>query len=104
MTLYFLHALHTNLVKVGITTDFDERLRVLRSNCPDEIEVMRVFHGDRESIEAFERELHEELEPVHSHGEWFFPGPETQAALERIDRQFNPENYPAAENSVRLSE
>ena len=64
MVLYFLHAIRTDLVKVGVSKSFDERLRVLRSNCPDEIEVLRIFHGDRDLIEALERELHKELEPV----------------------------------------
>jgi hypothetical protein len=30
--------------------------------------------------------LHEELEPVESHGEWYVRGSESQASLERIDR------------------
>lgn len=90
MTLYFIRALKTGLCKVGVSDSFDARLSKLRREGPDELEVLRVFHGDSDYIEALEKEIHSELKPYHSHGEWFEHCPEIIAQiLERLDAQFN---------------
>ena len=71
MTLYVIRAVKTGLVKVGISDSFDARLSKLRREGPDELEVLKVFHGEREYIEGLEKEIHAELKAYHSHGEWF---------------------------------
>jgi hypothetical protein len=92
VTLYFVRC--RDKIKIGISNNlFDARLSKLRRENADEIEVLRVFHGpDMADVEKF---LHEELSCVRAHHEWFFDGPEVRAAIETMDRRFNPENYSA---------
>jgi hypothetical protein len=40
-----------------------------------------------------ERSLHQELSGVQVHHEWFLDCPQVRAAIEELDRRFNPENY-----------
>ena len=93
MTLYIIRALKTNLVKVGISDTFDARLSKLRRENADEIEVLRVFHGDADTIMELERSLHQELSSVNAHHEWFEDCPQVRGAIEDLDKRFNPENY-----------
>ena len=94
MTLYFIRATKTNLIKIGISDFFDSRLSKLRRENADELIVLKVFHGEQDLIESLERELHLDLKSSNHHHEWFYDTPEVQAALVLVDRQFNPENYP----------
>jgi len=95
MTLYVIRAVKTGLVKIGISDSFDARLSKLRREGPDELEVLKVFHGEREYIEGLEKEIHAELQGLgaHHHFEWFENCPEVAAIIERLDAQFNPDNY-----------
>ena len=95
MTLYIIRALKTNLVKCGISDDFSARLSKLRREGPDILEVLKVYHGERDYIETLEKEIHAELKAYHSHGEWFeFRSEIIAQILERLDVQFNSENHP----------
>jgi len=67
MTLYVIRAVKTGLVKVGISDSFDARLSKLRREGPDELEVLKVFHGEREYIEGLEKEIHAELRGLGAH-------------------------------------
>jgi hypothetical protein len=89
MTLYFILACKTNLVKVGIADSFDARISKLRREGPDELEVLKVVHGERSYIESFEKEIHSELKAYQSHGEWFQYCPEIIAGIiERLEKDF----------------
>lgn len=93
MTLYFIHAPSVQKIKIGISDDFPARLSKLRREGPVELVVLKTFNGDRESIEELEVELDAELVHENDHHEWFRDTAEVRAALDRIDRQFNPELY-----------
>jgi len=90
MTLYVIRAVKTGLVKIGISDSFDARLSKLRREGPDELEVLKVFHGEREYIESLEKEIHAELRGlgVHHHFEWFEYCPEVAAIIERLEKEF----------------
>jgi hypothetical protein len=94
MMLYFVKC--RDKIKIGISDAFDARLSKLRRENADEIEVLRVFHGDADTIMELERCLHQELSGVNVHHEWFEDCPQVRAAIEELDRRFNPENYPVS--------
>lgn len=54
------------LIKIGYTSDFKNRLRVL-SKAHGPLEVIRIIHGDK----ARERSLHNRFARQHQFGEWF---------------------------------
>ena len=90
MTLYVIRAVKTGLVKVGISDSFDARLSKLRREGPDELEVSKVFHGERDYIEGLEKEIHAELRGLGAqhHFEWFENCPEVAAIVERLEKEF----------------
>lgn len=61
MVLYFVRALKTGLVKCRMSDSFDARPSKLRREGPDELEVLKVFHGERDYVQAIEKEIHAEL-------------------------------------------
>jgi hypothetical protein len=92
MTLYFLRSL--NVVKVGIATDFASRLDAIRRGNFHPVEVLRSYgHWDAEYIKQLEREIHSELKSVNAHHEFFENGPEVEAIIARLDREFNLEQF-----------
>lgn len=62
-------------VKIGKSLNPVHRVSSLQTGCPDEIRVLLVLDGDRES------ELHEALAEFHLRGEWFNGTPEFHARL-----------------------
>jgi hypothetical protein len=54
-------------VKIGFTTDVEERLRTLQTGNPKELNIQGLFNGDRDT----EKELHELFEAFHVRGEWY---------------------------------
>jgi len=96
-SIYFIRALKTGLVKIGISDSFDARLSKLRRENADEIEVLRVFSADADTITELKRSLHQELSGVNCHHGWFEDCPQVRAAIEELDRRFSPENC-----SIRL--
>ena len=91
MCLYFVKC--RDKIKIGISDTFDARISKLRRENAEEIEVLRVFHGDADTITELERSLHQELSGVNSHHEWFLDCPQVREAIEDLDKRFNPENY-----------
>jgi hypothetical protein len=92
MTIYFLRCL--NVVKVGIASDFASRLDAIRRGNFHPIEVLRAYtHWDAEYTKQLEREIHSELKSVNAHHEFFEMGPEDEAIIARLDRDFNPERF-----------
>jgi len=90
MTRYVIRAVKTGLVKVGISDSFDARLSKLRREGPDELERLKVFHGERDHIEGLEKEIHAELRGlgVQHHFEWFEYCPEVAAIVEQLEKEF----------------
>lgn len=64
---YFIQAGDTGLIKIGVTTDFEKRLRSLETMSPVPLRILGVVRGD---IEA---ECHTALAKWRQHGEWFEP-------------------------------
>lgn len=54
-------------VKIGFTTHWARRFRVLKTSCPHPVCVISVFPGNR----TFEQMLHIVLAEWRRHGEWF---------------------------------
>jgi hypothetical protein len=82
MTLYFVKC--RDKIKIGISDTFDARISKLRRENAEEIEVLRIVHGDADTILELERSLHQELGGVKSHHEWFEDCPQVRAAIEGI--------------------
>ena len=57
------------LVKIGMTSDINERLRSLRTNSPCELKLVGFIKTFENSY--LEHKLHQEYENKRSHGEWF---------------------------------
>jgi len=68
-TVLYLIKAENGLVKVGIATDFDNRLSGLRSSSASSLEVLRTFEVD--DARSVEQEIHERLSEYNEHGEWF---------------------------------
>ena len=97
MVLYFLRALPSNLIKIGITGYWDNRLSAIRRGNSEHIEVLKIYSGSEDEIRELEKELHSELAGSCDHHEWFqLSDPELQTVLDRLDRQFNPEHFEEA--------
>jgi hypothetical protein len=95
LTLYFVQARPSNLIKVGITQYWDNRLSAIRRGNSEHVEVLKIFHGSDDEIRELEKELHLELAGSNDHHEWFqLSDSELQAVLDRLERQFNPESCP----------
>ena len=93
MTLYFVKC--RDKIKIGISDSFDARISKLRRENAEDIEVLRIFHAEADTIMELERSLHQELSSVNVHHEWFEDCPQVRAAIEELDKRFNPENYTA---------
>lgn len=84
MTLYFIRAVTTDLIKIGKSDFFDQRLSKLRREGPDELIVLKVLNGDSDYISALEKELHLDLKDSNHHHEWFYPTQSVMAAMEYL--------------------
>lgn len=65
--VYFLHAVGTDLVKVGWTRDLLERIKKLKTGCPHPLSLLAIHPGDR----SLELAYHQNFEPYRQRGEWF---------------------------------
>lgn len=93
MILYFLKG-SSGYIKIGRSDNFPKRLSEIRRGTTDEyVEVLKTFSADDETIIELESDLHTELAADNFKGEWFHDTAEVRAALDRIDRQFNPELF-----------
>jgi hypothetical protein len=99
MVLYLLKAVPSGRHKIGITDQFDQRLSAIRRQNSEEIVVVRTYHGDGDYIKQLERDLHAELDSDRWQNEWFHDTPNVQLVIDRLDRDFNPENYVVQEST-----
>ncbi len=82
--LYFIRCQTTNLIKIGVSTSVEDRLRTLQTASPGKLVLLGVVkHGGV----TLEEKLHERLKPHRSHGEWFRDSPELQAVIKRLCRE-----------------
>ena len=67
--LYFIDAIGSNLIKIGVSKKPESRLKGLRTGSPLPLELQTVVL----CASSFEKSLHEHLTTLkyHSHGEWF---------------------------------
>jgi hypothetical protein len=88
LCLYFLKG-SSGFIKIGRSSNFDKRLSEIRRGTTDEhVEVLKLFYGDDDYIQARERELHLDLATDN-----FNDTPSVRQALESCDREFNPEQF-----------
>lgn len=76
MAVYVIEAVGLGVVKIGHAKDVAERLDSLRTACPVELRVIRVFEGGPRE----ERLLHRRFAAHRHRREWFF----ADAVLEEI--------------------
>ena len=73
---YFVQAGPDGPIKIGITTDFDKRLRSLQTSSPLPLRILGVVPKD------IEDDCHVALAEWRVHGEWFKPVPEVLAFID----------------------
>lgn len=69
-------------VKIGFTTHWERRFRVLKTACPHPVTVIAVMPGNR----ILERILHVGLSEYRRHGEWFEETGEVASLTEALKR------------------
>lgn len=89
MEVYFIQGRLSKLVKIGYGRDAQERLRALRLQSPDELDLLCVILVD--DAQALEAELHKVMEPHRHHGEWFLPTPELMAFINEQAGEYETE-------------
>lgn len=67
-SVYFIQAKCGGAVKIGLTSNLDERLKALQASSPVLLRVVRVIKNA--SLET-ERNLHNQFNAHRLHGEWF---------------------------------
>lgn len=61
-----------HIIKVGISSDCERRLRALQSGSPLKLEVLRYIRfQDRDLARKIEQQFHHSMRHLRSHGEWF---------------------------------
>jgi hypothetical protein len=65
--IYFIRGESTGLIKIGIATELERRLRDIQAMSPDTLALVRCINGDV----LLERALHESFAVERRHGEWF---------------------------------
>ena len=83
MFVYFIQGQTTGLIKIGQTArSVSNRLRVIQSNSPDKLEVIKVIKSEK----GAEQFLHDKFESVRSHGEWFYPSADLIEFIQSSDK------------------
>lgn len=69
--VYFIQAETLGLIKIGVATDIQSRLRSLQASCPDRLVVLGLLTCH--NFGQQEREVHARFADARAHGEWFRP-------------------------------
>ena len=70
--IYVVYAESYQVVKIGYAADVDKRIRELQCGCPEPLQKLVVFPGEREE----EKALHDRFSEYRVQGEWFrYEGP-----------------------------
>ncbi|KKL86416.1 hypothetical protein LCGC14_1944980 [marine sediment metagenome] len=67
-SIYFIEAIGVEKIKIGVTTNIEERLNTLKTGSPVELKLLGVIPGGQES----EKNIHDRLSAYRANGEWFF--------------------------------
>ncbi len=65
--VYFIRAIGTDLIKIGVADDPRQRLRDLQVGSAHQLEIVTEIPGD----ERYESVLHRRFDNLRAHGEWF---------------------------------
>jgi hypothetical protein len=102
MTLYILKAVPSGRIKIGISDEFDKRLSAIRRQNSEAIEVLKTFSDhDADYVRQLEKDIHSELEGVRFQWEWFHAGIEVDLVIDRLTKQFSPENVAVQESGTQ---
>lgn len=75
--IYFIQGECGGPIKIGYTTDLENRIKKLQTGYPDRLQLLLAFPGNKQ----FEQAIHKQFEQYRLNGEWFRPAPEV---LQRI--------------------
>jgi hypothetical protein len=78
--VYFIQAKLGGPVKIGFALDPRRRMRELQTANPFPLALVAYVAGDT----TLERELHERLDELRAHGEWFHPSDEIEEEINRL--------------------
>lgn len=78
--VYFIEARDSGRIKIGFSTDPNQRVRGLGTGASEELLVLAVVPGSR----ATEMRLHNRFLASHSHKEWFHATPDLRAFVEGV--------------------
>ena len=67
-TVYFLYCEELNRIKIGITSDLDQRINQIQSCCPSKLELIATFWN---CTSECEKRFHSKFEEDRLNGEWF---------------------------------
>jgi hypothetical protein len=81
-TVYFMHAVGTNTVKIGYTLNVESRLYQVRSSCPYYVRILFELPGSP----RFEAELHSLFSKYKVRGEWFLVVGDLAAFIEQLNK------------------
>jgi hypothetical protein len=79
--VYFIQGVSGGCVKIGYTTNIQDRLKTLQTGSPIKLKVLYLIEG---ATPEQEKELHKKFNKYHSHGEWFHPHPALLAYIEGL--------------------
>jgi hypothetical protein len=82
--VYYIRAVTTGFIKIGIAIDFRNRFRGLCSASPDKLVVLAVVEGQYRDEE---QALHKKFAKERSHGEWFHPSKRLMKHIRAIQLQ-----------------
>lgn len=87
--VYFIQGDDETPIKIGMTSNLEQRLRQIQPSCPYKLKVLcQVYGYIRE-----EHYLHKKFEQHRLHNEWFKPAEEILELVDKIN-QFNLSEYP----------
>jgi hypothetical protein len=67
--IYFVQGQTTKLIKIGISTNFKERIESIKTLSAEQVITLGLMWGNR----TIEQLLHMRFKQSHEHGEWFRP-------------------------------
>lgn len=70
--VYFVQSRLGGPIKIGLTTQLNQRLKQLQNESPIPLDIVGALHGD----EQVESAIHERFRKLQLHGEWFEPSKE----------------------------
>lgn len=78
--IYFIQGESGGPIKIGYTTDLEQRLKTLQTGYPDRLDLLLAFPGKPKH----EKAIHKQFEPYRLNGEWFRPTPEVMAKIKEF--------------------